>query len=223
MAKSNNSSSSGSGLYQNKSNIKWIVLTFSILISVSSIYYTNILVDQLKERERQQIQLYAKALEYTINEDFGNNLVFITDEIVFQNHSIPIILVAENGSIIDYKNIQVDSSLNQKAQNEVLYNELEKMQDTYDPIEVLDRDKKTGQVFQVNYVYYRNSFLLTQLIYYPYIQLSVIAIFAFIAYMAFNYSKVAEQNRVWVGLAKETAHQLGTPISSMKLLSFMSA
>lgn len=212
---SSNSKSPGSGLYQHKSNIKWIVLTFSVLISVSSIYYTNILVDQLKKRERQQIQLYAKALEYTINEDLGNNLIFITDEIVFQNHSIPIILISENGSIIDSKNIDIDSTLNQKEQNRILYEELEEMQDTYEPIEIMDRDKNTGEVFQVSYVYYKNSFLLTQLIYYPYIQLSVIAIFAFIAYMAFNYSKVAEQNQVWVGLAKETAHQLGTPISSL--------
>ncbi|MEL7004087.1 MAG: histidine kinase, partial [Bacteroidota bacterium] len=63
MAKSNkNAPGTGTGLYQNKSNIKWIVLSFSIVISVSSIYYTNILVEQLKEREKQQIQLYAKAL-----------------------------------------------------------------------------------------------------------------------------------------------------------------
>jgi len=64
-------------------------------------------------------------------------------------------------------------------------------------------------------LYYKNSNLLTQLTFYPFVQLSVIALFAFIAYLAFNYSRVAEQNRVWVGLAKETAHQLGTPISSL--------
>jgi signal transduction histidine kinase len=64
-------------------------------------------------------------------------------------------------------------------------------------------------------VYYKNSSLLRQLITYPYIQLSVIAIFGFISYLAFNYSKAEEQNRVWVGLAKETAHQLGTPLSSL--------
>jgi signal transduction histidine kinase len=89
------------------------------------------------------------------------------------------------------------------------------MREDYDPIEVVDRDSETNEVVTINYVYYKNSFLLTQLSYYPYIQLSVIAVFGFISYMAFNYSKAAEQNRVWVGLAKETAHQLGTPISSL--------
>lgn len=88
------------------------------------------------------------------------------------------------------------------------------MVDSYDPIPVTVRDPLDEPIVY-GYVNYSNSFLLTQLTYYPYIQLSVIAIFGFIAYMAFNYSKAAEQNQVWVGLAKETAHQLGTPISSL--------
>nr|HPI79985.1 histidine kinase [Cyclobacteriaceae bacterium] len=89
------------------------------------------------------------------------------------------------------------------------------MKAAYPPIEIVLKDPNTGEVFGKQYVYYKNSFLLTQLVAYPYIQLSVIAIFGFISYLAFNYSKAAEQNRVWVGLAKETAHQLGTPLSSL--------
>jgi signal transduction histidine kinase len=89
------------------------------------------------------------------------------------------------------------------------------MKKTYPPIPILLKDPNTSEVFGKQYVYYKNSFLLTQLTAYPYIQLSVIAIFAFISYLAFSYSKTAEQNRVWVGLAKETAHQLGTPLSSL--------
>jgi len=89
------------------------------------------------------------------------------------------------------------------------------MKKTYPPIEVLLRDPTTQQVYGKQYIYYKNSFLLTQLTAYPYIQLFVLAIFGFISYLAFNYSRTAEQNRVWVGLAKETAHQLGTPLSSL--------
>lgn len=206
---------SGLDFSQDKSNLKWFVLIFSIVISVGSILYTNILIDQLKEREERQIRLYAKALEYTVRENMDKDLYFITDEILFQNNSIPTILLSENGSIQGFRNIDVDSSLSRQRQNQIIYNELEKMQDAYEPIEVAPRDQSTNEIISVSYVYYRNSFLLTQLTYYPYIQLSVIAIFGFIAYMAFNYSKAAEQNRVWVGLAKETAHQLGTPISSL--------
>jgi len=206
---------SGLDFSQDKSNLKWFVLTFSIVISVGSILYTNILIDQLKEREERQIRLYAKALEYTITENLDKDLYFITGEILFQNNSIPTILISENGTIQGYRNIDVDSSLSQNRRNQIIYDELEKMQEEYEPIEVAPREANTNEIISVSYVYYRNSFLLTQLTYYPYIQLSVIAIFGFIAYMAFNYSKAAEQNRVWVGLAKETAHQLGTPISSL--------
>lgn len=82
------------------------------------------------------------------------------------------------------------------------------------PIKVTLRDNH-GNLFGVQYIYYQNSYLLTQLKYYPYVQLSIIIIFGLITFGIFNYSRSAEQNQVWVGLAKETAHQLGTPLSSL--------
>lgn len=188
----------------------------SVLISVGSIYYTNVLVDQLKDRERQQVHLFAKAIEYTANEDDPSGDVnFIAQEILFQNNSIPILQVNDAGEVLSFRNIEMDASLPAKRKEAILKAEKEMMKDTYEPITVTLRDPQTGEVFGTQYIYYKNSFLLTQLIAYPYVQLSVIAIFAFISYLAFNYSKAAEQNRVWVGLAKETAHQLGTPLSSL--------
>lgn len=201
--------------YQNKPRLKWVVAGVSILISFGSIYYTNVLVSQLKERESRQIELYARSLEYTINETSRQDFYFITEEILFQNNSIPTILVDDNDDVIYHRNIDVDSSWTTEKFDAVLLAELEEMRNSYEPIEVNIRDPRTNLIEDTQYIYYRNSFLLTQLIYYPYVQLSVIALFAFIAYLAFNYSKTAEQNRVWVGLAKETAHQLGTPISSL--------
>jgi anti-sigma regulatory factor (Ser/Thr protein kinase) len=202
-------------IYKNKSSLKWIVLSVSVLIGVGSIFYTNVLVNQLKQREQRQIELFAKSLEYTINENSKSDLYFITEEILFQNNSIPTLLIDTQDRIVTQRNIEIDSSWSDSKINDVLQGELVKMKNEYDPIEVKIRDPINGEVYDTQYIYYRNSFLLTQLIYYPYVQLSVIAIFGFIAYLAFNYSKTAEQNQVWVGLAKETAHQLGTPISSL--------
>ena len=202
--------------YRNNSNLKWIVLVVSVLISISSIYYTNILVDQLKERERQQVQLYAKAIEYTANdENTYGDVNFIAQEILFQNNSIPIIQVGDSLKVLSFRNLDLEDRWSEKRKNNFLTAEMEMMRETYEPIQVTLRDPQTGEVFGTQYIYYKNSFLLKQLIAYPYIQLSVIAIFGFIAYLAFNYSKAAEQNQVWVGLAKETAHQLGTPLSSL--------
>lgn len=202
-------------LYGTSSRFKWLILLIAAGISVASIFYTDVLVDQLKDRERRQIELFAKALEFTVNESEATSLAFVTGEIVFENTSIPTILVDEDEIILNHRNIRIDSSWSENRIQEKLYGELYKMQAQYDPIEVKILDPNSGSPSEKQLVYYNNSFLLTQLTYYPYVQLSVIAIFGFIAYMAFNYSKAAEQNRVWVGLAKETAHQLGTPISSL--------
>jgi signal transduction histidine kinase len=193
--------------YQHNPRLKWIVLAVSFVISVTSIYYTNVLVDQLKERERQQVQLFARAIEYTLNESLNSNILFVSEEIINKNNSVPTILVGENNNVIQYRNLDMDST--------ELAKELKSMADAYDPIIITLKDPNTNEVFGTQKVYYRNSFLLTQLVAYPYVQLTVIAIFGFISYLAFNYSKAAEQNRVWVGLAKETAHQLGTPLSSL--------
>lgn len=200
--------------YQHNPKLKWIVLAVSFLISVGSIYYTNVLVDQLKARERQQVQLFAHAIEYTLNETLSSNILFVS-EVIRQNNSVPTIWVDENENVINFRNIDIDSSRSAAAIEHQLARELKSMADTYDPIIITLKDPNTNEVFGTQKIYYRNSFLLTQLIAYPYVQLTVIAIFGFISYLAFNYSKAAEQNRVWVGLAKETAHQLGTPLSSL--------
>lgn len=198
--------------YQHNTSLKWIVLVVSVLISIGSIYYTNVLVEQLKSRERQQVELFARALEYTLNDASNDNILFITDEIIFKNNSIPTIWITRDGQY-QYRNVDVDDSWLQPRKKRALNKQINEMKKLYEPIKMTYKENEVVENY--GYVYYKNSFLLTQLIAYPYIQLSVIAIFAFIAYLAFNYSKAAEQNRVWVGLAKETAHQLGTPLSSL--------
>lgn len=200
--------------YRNNSKIKWIVLAISIIISAGSIYYTERLVSQLKDREKQQVVLFAMAIESTVNQDVNTD-VQITLEIL-ANTSIPTILVDAKDSILYIRNVKLDSSRNQQYIDRQIRDQLEVMAATYDPITILLKDPtQNNEVFGQQKLYYKNSFLLTQINAYPYIQLSVIAIFGIISYMAFNFSRMAEQNRVWVGLAKETAHQLGTPLSSL--------
>ncbi len=199
--------------YSPHTNLKWIVLGASVIISAGSIWYTNVLVKQLKDRERQQIELFARALEYTLAGQPDENILFVTEEIILKNNSIPVIWITRDGEY-QYRNVDVESNWSEARKRKALDKELERMKALYDPIPITYRNE-LGETEEYGYVYYRNSFLLTQLTYYPFIQLSVIAIFAFISYLAFNYSRIAEQNQVWVGLAKETAHQLGTPLSSL--------
>lgn len=190
--------------YQNKKQVKWLVFFVSILIGSGSIWYTNLLVDELRERESRQIQLLSSALEYAATT--SENLTFINQEIIQQNYSIPIIMVDAAGEPIEFRNIKFKKNANQADSVKTLDKELLEMQEEYEPIYLQEADIR---------VYYRNSELLTNLRYYPYVQLAVILLFGVLAYALFNQSKIAEQNRVWAGLTKETAHQLGTPIASL--------
>ena len=204
-------------IYQNKSNLRWIVLTAASLISIGSILYTNLLVGRLKERERSFIRLYAKTLEFALDESvtINQDINFISEEIILQNNSMPMIIMDSLGTIYAYKNIIIDSARAKNLIDDRLRKMAVRMAVDYRPISIAPINPATGEPYLVQFLYYKHSNLLTQLIYYPYVQLSVIAIFGIIAYMGFSYSRTAEQNRVWVGMAKETAHQLGTPISSL--------
>jgi len=201
-------------IYQSKAALKWIALAFSLIIGVASVLYTNSIVEELKEREERYIELFANTLEYTSDIDNSENITFIFQEIVTPNNSIPVIVVDANGNPSIFRNIDVDSSKNDEAaMQKILKKELKIMEQEYEPIPFSGMDSNEPSGFQ--YIYYRNSDLIYRLRYYPYIQLSVIAAFVFFGYVSFSYSRKAEQNQVWVGLAKETAHQLGTPLSSL--------
>lgn len=204
-------------IYQDRSNLKWIVLTIAAVISIGSILYTNLLVGRLKARERSFIRLYARTLEFALDESvtINQDINFISEEIILQNNSMPMIIMDSTGIIYGYRNINIDSTSSIESIHQRLQDMAIQMAIDYRPIKIAPINPATGEPYLVQFLYYKHSNLLTQLIYYPYLQLSVIAIFGFIAYMAFSYSRTAEQNRVWVGMAKETAHQLGTPISSL--------
>lgn len=204
-------------LYTKRSNLKWVVLGVSVIIGLGSIFYTDILVKKIKEREQRLIETYANAIEYLANDQKSANYNFLLDEIINVNTTVPIIITDEFGAPTDaYRNLpEVEKAESPKLKNRILRQELEIMKVQHEPRIILLRNAETNEVEEYQYLYYKNSVLLTQLKYYPVAQLSIIAIFGLIAFMAFNYSKTAEQNRVWVGLAKETAHQLGTPLSSL--------
>ena len=192
-------------IYYRKQRWKLFLFLFAALIGVGSLLYTNRLVRVLATEEKKKVELWAEATRQLADvnlteQDFGFPL-----HVVQNNTTIPVILVDQDENIIE--NLNLDSV---KMQNpEYVRRQLAKMKDENPPIEVDLGDSL------VNYVYYRNSTLLMKLTYYPYIQLGVILLFILVAYFAFSASRKAEQNQVWVGLSKETAHQLGTPTSSL--------
>lgn len=196
-------------IYENKSTWKWFLVALALLIGGGSLWYTNRLVKVLAEGEKRQIELYAKGLQAITASESGTNLTFLFQEIIETNHRIPVVLTDTEGTPISHKNIDIYQGFSAREKEDFLKKKIVEMQKEHPRIEI----KYMGVV--INYIYYQNSWVLSQLKYYPFIQLLVVAIFVLIAYLAFSSSRRAEQNRVWVGLAKETAHQLGTPLSSL--------
>ncbi len=200
-------------IYQNKYRFKLLILLTAVVIGGTSLWYTNQLVKVLAERERQQIDLYAKALQFISNPDNEDieGISFIIEEVVSENKnlSIPVIIADSEGNPVSYININFDPAITEQDRTDKLMEEIVDMKSIYEPIEVEIAPGIT------QFIYYKNSALITQLKVYPILQLGIISIFIFFSYLAFSYSRRAEQDRVWVGLSKETAHQLGTPLSAL--------
>lgn len=194
------------GVYEQKIRWKRLLFLIALCIGLISLWYTNKLVNKLAVEEEKKVLLWANATKQLINANENTDINFLLD-IIKDNQTIPVVLVDDDGNIIANRNL--DSA--KATDNKYLQKQLEEMKAQREPIKILYDEANQKH----NYLYYKNSLILTQLKQYPYYQLSVIALFVLVAYLAFSYSRKSEQNQVWVGMSKETAHQLGTPISSL--------
>ncbi len=192
---------------ENRSQVKWGVVAFAVLLGIISIFYTQALVNEISEREQHQIELYAKGLEFLGSSSSADDYTFLMDEIIEANHTIPVIMADVKGNPLDSRNLKIPEHI--KSKDDFLKKQLQKMQKLHPPVKI-QIDKEL-----IYYVYYADSELIVRLSYFPYFQLTFTFIFFVLVYFIFRASRQAEQNSVWVGLAKETAHQLGTPLSSL--------
>jgi signal transduction histidine kinase len=193
-------------IYVKKRRWKIILFIFAVMIGVASLLYTHWLTDKLSREERKKVELWAEATKRLASENLNYDQdISLIEMISNQNTSIPLIVTNEQDSVLIYANIPLQPN----RQEEILKKELRKMKLQNPSIEIfISNDQK-------QFLYYRESYLLRNLRLFPVIQLLVIFLFIGVAYLAFSASRRAEQNQVWVGMSKETAHQLGTPISSL--------
>jgi two-component sensor histidine kinase len=192
--------------YFRKRRWKILLLLLAVVIGIGAFFYTNWLVKNMAREERKSVELWAEATQRLVSADINSNqdITFLND-IIIRNTTIPIIITDSLDHIGDSRNV----SFSEKNKDKVLLRELHKMKEQNEPIiiSISDTNKQ--------YLYYRDSILLENLKYYPVVQFGVIFLFILVAYLAFSSSRNSEQNQVWVGMSKETAHQLGTPISSL--------
>ncbi|MGY3054626.1 two-component system, sporulation sensor kinase D [Pedobacter sp. UYEF25] len=198
--------------YQKKRRWKFFLLIFAILIGIASIFYTDSFVKKMEREEATQFQLWLKVTERSMFLMDNDNYTGIMDA-VRENMKMPVILTDSTGRITSSTGLDSTKTMyadNTKLTYDSLYfvRQLAMMKRQHPPVTITILGDNLN-------AYYKDSFILTQLRFFPYIQMGVIFLFLLTAYTAFSSARKDEQDQVWVGLAKETAHQLGTPISSL--------
>lgn len=189
------------------SNIKIVLLIFASAFAVGVLIYSQHLTDQLLKREREIVSLYARSLDY-INTHEGE--LSFTFEVI-RAIDFPIIQTDPQNVPIYWKNLNVDTAaMSADEEAEWFRRELASMDRQNTPIRIA-----AGDTLILNYIHYGESELVAQLRWLPLLEIALAGIFVFVAYMGFSYIKRSEQSNIWVGMAKETAHQLGTPLSSL--------
>jgi len=191
-------------LYESRQQLKYVFIIVAILIALASVAVSDSLIKKLAQEERSRMEIWTEAYRVLTTEDTDQNLMVIL-RIIEGNTSIPVILCDDHGNILSHRNIPVPT----EGDSVFLKRKVREFQAKHTPI-VVDIGNNSYQ-----YLFYDDSILLKRLLIYPYVQLSVVFVFILIAFLALASTKRAEQNKVWVGLTKETAHQLGTPISSL--------
>lgn len=192
-------------------SLKVIIICVAVVIAIASLVVSQTLTDRMKQEERTKMEIWTSAMQIMSNADSDADMTLVL-RVLNGNNTIPVVVVDDNGMIQDYRNLDISRSDSLAS----LHEQVAEICKAGKNIRFYLNDR-AGNVDHGQFVdvYYDDSLLLRQLAVFPYVQLGVVIIFVIIAaYLLTNMKKV-EQNRVWVGLSRETAHQLGTPISSL--------
>ena len=203
-------------------NLKFIFIGVAIIIVATSLFVSHRLVEDLKNEERTRMEVWAAAMR-SLTEAEENTDLNLVLTVINGNNSIPVIVTDEENKILSHRNLGIQSRSSQDSLKQ-LQGRLIEMRQTGKQmkmsLEITSQEDNTTtqnspyQLHHIN-IYYEESLILHRLALFPYVQLAVVSLFLLVALVALLSTKKAEQNRVWVGLTKETAHQLGTPISSL--------
>ncbi len=195
--------------------IKIILLIFATIIALSTYIYTQSLISQLEKREVKVAELFASSLQQVAElEASDKDFTFLLD--VIKRIDFPLILADSNNTVSlegigeRVRNLELDSTLSNSQKLQFINKKIEEYSEYNNPIFVYSQDSTI-----ISKIYFGNSSLIIQLRYYPYLQIIFAIMFIIIAYFSFSYVRKNEQSNLWVGMSKETAHQLGTPISSL--------
>jgi len=196
-------------------NFKIFLLLIALIIASGTLYYTQTLVAKLQQSQREIVQLYANGYEYlATSTSVDADLTFLFDNII-KRIDFPVILTDKDNNInlenrTETKNIDYDTTMSKEELRIYLGKIITEMDEIHQPINITYAD-----TIILQRLHYGDSELIKQLKFYPYLQIIIAALFIILGYIGFSQIKRSEQSNIWVGMAKETAHQFGTPISSL--------
>lgn len=194
--------------YRNSVNIKLGLFFVGLILIIGLLAYSNSIVSRLKNDNREIVKLYSEIIAKTVNEDSDTNLSFVFDEII-KKVQFPIIYSDPESKPIYARN------LSERLTSEELQKSLASMDQQNDPIPIVYMDRDSNESIILGYLHYGDSDLIRKLQWLPYLEIGVVALFIFIGFIAFNSIRNSEKRNIWVGMARETAHQLGTPVSAL--------
>jgi len=194
--------------YRNSVNIKLGLFFVGLILIIGLLAYSNSIVSRLKNDNREIVKLYSEIIAKTVNEDSDTNLSFVFDEII-KKVQFPIIYSDPESKPIYSRN------LSERLTSEELQKSLASMDQQNDPIPIVYMDRDSNESIILGYLHYGDSDLIRKLQWLPYLEIGVVALFIFIGFIAFNSIRNSEKRNIWVGMARETAHQLGTPVSAL--------
>ena len=186
-------------IYEARQYLRYVFIFSATVIAIASVFVSDLLIKDLAREEREKMEVWSEATRVMTSENPSLNMKLIL-KIIQGNTSIPVILCNDADSILSYNNIE----LPEKDIDSFMRRKVHELKGKNPPIEI-DLEDGVKQ-----YLYYDDSTILKRLLVYPYVQLAVVFVFISIAFLALSSTKRAEQNKVWIGLSKETAHQLGT-------------
>lgn len=189
--------------------VKILLVLAAIFIAVASLLISHSLIRDLAQQERSKMEVWAEAMR-TLSEADDNADLSLVLKVLDENNTIPVVVLDKDGTVTEYRNVKISAS---NKSDSVKY--VNKVAQQMKAVEQVIRIPLTNNHNDYIEVCYDESLMLRRIAIYPYIQLGVVMLFVVVAIFALLTSKRAEQNKVWVGLSKETAHQLGTPISSL--------
>ena len=197
-----------------KWQLKLLLTVLGLGIMGAVLYFTKHIVDQLASNERRTVELYARLLARSYEQASDEDLLFYVD-LAYTSIHFPVILADTKGQpVYPYQqfmmNVDMDTTLSVAQQKQWLVAQIEEMKQDYPPFEIRDPN---GQVVQL--MFYTNSAIVRQLRYMPFVEILIVASFILVGYVAFSTIRKNEESNIWVGMAKEAAHQLGTPLSSL--------